>query len=189
MKFPPMTKRTWVITVSIIAQFILGFVLGVTLIAGVGSGIAYFYFVKMSSHVPTKPVFQEEKKSLPSTKKDAISKRSATQGAKEDSSITLESTTQPEAIPEQSPEPTPEPESIPEPESELPANAYFARVTWPQGLSLRAEPSLDAERIGGIGFNTKIIILEYSSDKKWQRVRIPGSQREGWVKAGNVKKD
>ena len=188
MKFPPMIKRNWVITASIIAQFILGFVLGVTLIAGVGAGIAYYYFVKMSSHVPTKPVFQEEKQSLPSTKKDAILKRSATRGAKEDSSITLESTTQPEAIAEPTPEPesTPKPEPISEPESELPPNAYFARVTWPQGLSLRAEPALDAERIGGIGFNAKIIILEYSSDKKWQRVRIPKSQREGWIKAGNT---
>ena len=206
-KFPPMTKRTWVNMVSSIFQFILGFVLGIALIAGVGAGIAYYYFKTMSSHVPTKPVYEEEKKSLPSTKQDSI--------AKKDSSITSESTIQPEAIPKPTPEleitpkleptpeleptselettpelePTSEPEPIPEPEPELPPNAYFARVTWPQGLSLRAEPSLDAERIGGIDFNARIIILEDSSDKKWQRIRIPESQREAWVKAGNVKKD
>ncbi len=184
-----MTKRTWVNIVSSIVQFILGFVLGVTLIAGVGAGIAYYYFATMSSHVPKKPVYEEEKKSLSSAKQDAI--------ATKDSSITSESTTQPEAIPKPTPEleatpepiPEPEPEPISEPEPELPPNAYFARVTWPQGLSLRAEPSLNAERIGGIGFNARIIILENSSDKKWQRIRIPESQREGWVKAGNVKKD
>ena len=170
-----MTKRTWVDTISSIFQFILGFVLGVTLIATVGAGIAYFYFSKMSSHVPTKPVYEEEKQPLASSEQDSI--------AEEDSSITPESTTEAAAIPE----PTPEPEPIPEPE--LPPNAYFARVTWPQGLSLRAEPSIDAERVGGIGYNARIIILEESSDKKWQRIRIPESQQEAWVKAGNVKKD
>ena len=172
-----MTKRTWVSTISSIFQFILGFILGVTLIAGIGAGIAYYYFTKMSSHVPKKPVYEEETKPLPSTQKDAI--------AQENSPITPKSTTEPKLIPEA----TPETEPIPEPEPELPPNAYFARVTWPQGLSLRAEPSLNAERIGGIGFNAKIIILESSSDKKWQKIRIPDSQREGWVKAGNVKKE
>ena len=182
-----MTKRTWVSTISSIVQFILGFILGVALIAAVGAGIAYYYFTKMSSHVPKKPVYEEETKSFSSNQKDTV--------PKENSSITPESTTEPKLIPkatpepEPIPEPEPEPETIPEPEPELPPNAYFARVTWPQGLSLRAEPSLDAERIGGIGFNAKIIILEYSSDKKWQRIRIPESQREGWVKAGNVKKE
>ncbi len=186
-KFLPMTKRTWVNIVSSIFQFLLGFVLGVTLIAGVGAGIAYFYFTRMSSHTPTKPVYEEEKPPLPKTPKDAISKSNST--------VTSEATKPPEAKPEETAvaEPTPEPEPIPEPEPEpepeLPPNAYYARVTWPQGLSLRAEPSLDAERVGGIGFNQRIIILEDSSDKKWQRIRIPESQREAWVKAGNVKKD
>ncbi|WP_040897897.1 SH3 domain-containing protein [Xenococcus sp. PCC 7305] len=168
-----MTKQqTWVSTISSIFQFILGFVLGVALIAGIGAGAAYFYFTKMSSHTPTKPAF-EEAEPLPLPEQDAI--------AKSDSAPTSETAAQPE--------PTPEPEPIPEPEPELPANAYFARVTWPQGLSLRAEPSLDAERVGGIGYNARIIILEDSSDKKWQRIRIPESQREAWVKAGNVEKE
>lgn len=172
-----MTKRTWVSLVSSIFQFLLGFALGVTLIAGVGAGIAYFYFTKMSSHAPTKPVYEEEKEPLPSSEQEAV--------AKKDPAITPESTPKPEVIAE----PEPKPEPVPEPELELPPNAYFARVTWPQGLSLRAEPSLNAERIGGIGFNARIIILEYSSDKQWQRIIIPESQREGWVKAGNVKRD
>ena len=176
-----MTKRTWVSTTSTIFQFILGFILGVALIASVGAGVAYFYFTRMSSHTPTKPVFEEETKSPPSPQQDEI--------AEADSAITPELTTQPEAIPETTPEPEPIPEPEPEPEPELPPNAYFARVTWPQGLSLRAEPSLDAERVGGIGYNARIIILEYSSDQKWQRIRIPESQQEAWVKAGNVEKD
>ncbi|MEM9271987.1 MAG: SH3 domain-containing protein [Cyanobacteria bacterium P01_F01_bin.143] len=162
-----MTKQTWVSTISSIFQFIIGFILGVTLIAGVGAGMAYWYFTKMSAHTPTKPVFEDETKLLPS--------------AQEDSEVAAES-----IVPSET---TPEPEPIPEPEPELPPNAYFARVTWPQGLSLRAEPALDAERIGGIDYNARIIILEESSDKRWQRVRIPETQREAWVKAGNVEKE
>lgn len=172
-----MIKRTWVNTLSSILQFILGFVLGVALIASVGAGIAYVYFSKMSSHVPTKPVYEEETTPPPSSEQDAI--------AESDSSLPSESTTETEAIAES----TPEPEPIPEPEPELPPNAYFARVTWPQGLSLRAEPSTEAERVGGIGYNARIMILEESSDKKWQRIRVPESQQEAWVKAGNVKRD
>ena len=174
-----MTKHTWVSTASTIFQFILGFILGVALIASVGAGAAYYYFTKMSSHTPTKPVFEEETKLPPLAKEDEI--------VEQDAAVTLESTTKPEAAPETTPEPETIPE--PEPEPELPPNAYFARVTWPQGLSLRAEPSLNAERVGGIDYDARIIILEDSSDRKWQRIRIPESQQEAWVKAGNVKKE
>ncbi|MEC4895116.1 MAG: SH3 domain-containing protein [Oscillatoria sp. PMC 1051.18] len=70
----------------------------------------------------------------------------------------------------------------------LPPGAYQARVTWPQGLSLRDTPSEDANRIGGIAFNKEIIILEESDDQNWQKVRIPDTDEEGWVKGGNVEK-
>ncbi len=76
----------------------------------------------------------------------------------------------------------------PEPELQLPANSYYAVVTWPEGLSLRAEPSVDAERVGGIEYNSKIAILEDSNDGKWQRVMLPWNQQEGWVKGGNTKR-
>ena len=82
------------------------------------------------------------------------------------------------------------PEAEPEPEvdPELPPNAYRAVVTWPEGLSLRSEPSLDAGRIGGIGADATIIILEDSADGQWQRVRLPWSGQEGWVKGGNTER-
>ena len=74
------------------------------------------------------------------------------------------------------------------PEEQLEPGAYRAKVTWPQGLSLRAEPSLDAKRIGGIGYDWEVVVLRKSEDGKWQRVRIPRNNQIGWVKAGNVKK-
>ena len=75
-----------------------------------------------------------------------------------------------------------------EEEKPLPPGAYPATVTWPQGLILRAEPKVNAERRGGIGFIAKVIVLELSNDKSWQKIRIESSGKEAWVKAGNTKK-
>jgi hypothetical protein len=80
-----------------------------------------------------------------------------------------------------------EPETKPETE-DLPAGAYQAKVTWSTGLSLRSEPSTDAERIGGVDYNAELIILSTSNDNQWQKVRVPSSGQEGWVKSGNVEK-
>jgi hypothetical protein len=32
------------------------------------------------------------------------------------------------------------------------------------------------------------VVLEESSDKNWQKVRLEDGQQEGWVKAGNTKR-
>jgi hypothetical protein len=55
-------------------------------------------------------------------------------------------------------------------------------------LSLRAEPDSNAATIGGIAYDNEIIVLEETSDKKWQKVRIPWSEQEGWVRGGNTEK-
>jgi hypothetical protein len=31
-------------------------------------------------------------------------------------------------------------------------------------------------------------VLEESEDKLWQKIRLPKSDREGWIKAGNIRK-
>ena len=173
-----MTKSIFLRRLLATLQFVLGFIFGISLIAGVAASAGYLYFKKMST-VPEKPVFSEEMaKSIPTE----IEEQPATTPAET-------TTIEPEAPEPEAPEPeTPEPEA-PEPETpELPSNAYMAQVTWPQGLSLRSEPSLNAARVGGISYNAKIIILEDSADGKWQKVRLPWSEQEGWVKGGNTKR-
>ncbi|NDJ18659.1 SH3 domain-containing protein [Myxacorys almedinensis] len=66
----------------------------------------------------------------------------------------------------------------------LPSGATEARVTQPIGLILRDSP--DGEQIGGIEYNERVIVLETSQDGSWQKVRLRSSDKEGWVKAGNV---
>ncbi|MDB9530752.1 SH3 domain-containing protein, partial [Nodularia spumigena CS-1038] len=73
------------------------------------------------------------------------------------------------------------------PTDTLPPGAYRGRVTWPEGLSVRVEPSMDAERIAGVGVNEELIVLEESQDKNWQKIRTQGEQ-EGWIKIGNTER-
>jgi hypothetical protein len=82
-----------------------------------------------------------------------------------------------QSTPSQTPSPSP-----------LEPGAYKARVIWQQGLSLRAEPSYDAERIGGLDYNQQIVVLEESADKSWQKVRLADGEQEGWIKSGNTER-
>lgn len=165
-----MTKSIFLKRLSATVQFILGFALGISLIAGISGSLVFAYYKKMSV-LPKKPVFSEAE----------VSTEAKTPNPSQTEIESLESTTESE------PEPTPVVEAPP-PEIELPPNAYRATVTWPEGLSLRAEPDVDAERVGGIETKATIFILEDSADGKWQRVQLPWNGQSGWVKAGNTKK-
>ncbi|MCT7962468.1 SH3 domain-containing protein [Laspinema sp. D1] len=70
----------------------------------------------------------------------------------------------------------------------LPANAYRAKVIWPDGLILRDRPGYEANSIGGLDFNAQVVVLETSSDKEWEKVRIEGSGQDGWIKGGNTER-
>ena len=161
-----MTKSIILQRISATIQFILGFLIGISLIVGVSGGLVFAYYKKMSV-LPSKPNFP----AAPASSESASPKKDSSTIEPLESNTTLEA----------------EPEAEPE-EVELPPNAYYAKVTWPQGLSLRSDPDLNAGRIGGIGFEETIMILEDSADGKWQRVKLPWSGQEGWVKAGNVER-
>ncbi len=145
-------------------QFIFGFVVGVAILAGGSAFLGFYLFSKMSG-TPARPIFAEE---LPQEETAATENPSPVQSSASEPAATDNFTSQPEP--------------------DLEPGAYKARVTWPRGLILRDSASADAERIGGVGFNWEIVIIEESRDGKWQRVRIPSSGQKGWVKAGNVEK-
>jgi Bacterial SH3 domain len=174
MNEPETTKQNWVNAISNVFQFILGFFLGVALIAGSAVAVAYYYFTKVSSTVPEKPVYTEET----SPKAQVV---------EETTEATIKSTEKESQVENVAPVSS-ETETESTTEENIPDGAYYATVTWSEGLSLRAEPNVNAAKIGGIDYNSKILILEESSDKQWQKVQIPWSQQEGWVKAGNVER-
>lgn len=167
-----MTKSIFLKRLSATVQFILGFALGISLIVGISGAFVFAYYKKMSI-LPKKPVFSEA----------TVLEESAVEPTDIEP---LESNTTPEEVAEaEAPE---KPKPVIKPEEKLPPNAYRATVTWPQGLSLRAEPDINGGRIGGIETKANIIILEDSADGKWQRVRLPWSNQEGWVKGGNTQR-
>lgn len=145
---------------SSIIQFIIGFFLGIAILAGGTTAFAYVFFTKMTNN-PPKPTFSEEK--------------------------TAKATNTPENSTATSSQPQEKAAATQEPEN-LPPGAYKARVSWADGLSLRSEASREAERIGGIAYNAEIVVLEESEDKQWQKVRLLEGTQEGWIKAGNIEK-
>ena len=152
-------------------QFIIGFFLGVLLLAGGAAAIGFVFFSRFNAP-PPKPIFAEEKES---EKTSANNQPAASQPEK--STISKEKT-----------EPKPTASAQNTEEEALPSGSYKARVTWSTGLSLRSRPSRGAERIGGVDYNTELIILEKSRDGEWEKVRLVNGTQEGWVKAGNVEK-
>ncbi|BAZ45957.1 SH3 type 3 domain-containing protein [Chondrocystis sp. NIES-4102] len=167
-----MTKSIFLQRLSTTVQFILGFFLGISLIAGISGTIIFAYYKKMSV-LPKKPIFSE----VASTTTSKSQKNTTTEIEPVESNTLPNEQEQLETTSANNLE-----------ELELPANAYRAVVTWPEGLSLRAEPEQDAERIGGIAYQQNIIVLEDTTDGQWQRVKIPESEQEGWVKGGNTER-
>jgi Bacterial SH3 domain len=161
--------------ISNVLKYILGIFLAIVVLIGGGAGTA-LYMMNRTAVPPTKPIFANDS---PEIKAQAPKTPGASPVL---TPIPVEAQTpKPNATPTLSPDTT-------ESTKPLPPGAYPARVSWSQGLILRAEAKLDAERVGGISFNQKIIVLEESPDKVWQKIRIEGSDTEGWVKAGNTKK-
>jgi hypothetical protein len=162
--------------ISNLFKFILGFLLAMAIL--VGSGVATaLYFMNRSALAPPKPVYANDS---PQVKAQAPKTPAPN----------AQATSQPDsATPEATPTPTPTATEKPQTDEAtkpLPPGAFPARVTWSQGLSLRSEPKAESERVGGAGFNQKVIVLEESDDKVWKKIRIEGSNQEGWVKAGNL---
>jgi hypothetical protein len=153
------------------AQFILGFFLGVFILTGTGAAAAYFFLNRMSD-TPPEPVYSEKNPPEPEPKEESASSESENQSATNTTPV--------------EPEPEPEPEEEKTIAERFGEQAYEAQVTWPSGLSLRSNPSLDASRVGGVYYEDRLVIIETQGD--WQRVYVPESAQQAWVKAGNVEK-
>jgi Bacterial SH3 domain len=144
-----------------IFKFLVGFLLAIVLMAGASVAAALYFAAKLTT-VPERPVFSNDK--------------TAAQIAGAGPKSTAKAS--PVSISSDSPSPKP-----------LEPGAYRAIVTQPIGLILRDTANRDSNRIGGVGYKEKVVVLEDSPDKEWQRIRIEdGGSREGWVKGGNTEK-
>ncbi|MBW4487034.1 MAG: SH3 domain-containing protein [Trichocoleus desertorum ATA4-8-CV12] len=142
-------------------KFLLGFALAIALL-GLGGVVAARYFVTKLTAPPPRPTFANDK---PAATKAAV----AASGASGNTAA-------------------PQGDSSTAPTPALEPGAYQARVVQPIGLILRDGPGSNSNQIGGIEYNSRVVVLEESPDKVWQRVRIEDSDRTGWVKAGNTER-
>lgn len=146
-----------------LVKLFLGFIIAIVLLIS-GSVALALIFINRASSPPPKPIFANDSSAVKKAANISKPKTSAPVASKKPVSTS---------------KPSPSP---------LASGNYPARVTWNQGLSLRAEPSLEAERIDSLDYNQKIVVLEQSKDEKWQKVRLEDSELEGWVKAGNTER-
>jgi hypothetical protein len=154
-------------TLAGVAKFVLGVAIAIAILIGGSAAVALYFMYRVATH-PPKPIFANEQvnqkpKAAPALKQQAQPDKPTT--ARAETPVEETKSTEP-----------------------LEPGTYRARVTWEQGLSLRAEPGANAERIGGLDYNQQIVVLEESPDKHWQKVRLADSDREGWIKAGNIEK-
>lgn len=158
-------------------QFMVGFVMGVAILVGGATAVAYMLLSGMNSN-PPKPVFTEEKKE--ETKEEKAAKPIPTTPVQEQPQAEVKESAKAAPAPKASPKPSPEARK-----KETKSEGYQARVTWQSGLSLRSEPTSESTRLGGLDYNTKVSVVGTSSDGQWHRVRLSDG-REGWIKAGNI---
>lgn len=148
-----------------VAKFLLGVSLAIAIMIGGSVVVALYFMYKVTSH-PPKPVFANEKV------------------AKVEKASTKNTAQPPPPAKQPNTQPTPSPTPSASPSE---PGAYKARVIWEQGLSLRTEPSLDAERMKLLDYDQQIVVLEESADKNWQKVRLADGE-QGWIKAGNIER-
>lgn len=141
-------------------KFLVGFLLAIVLMAGASVAAALYFAAKLTT-VPERPVFSNDK--------TAAQIAGAGPGSTAKASPVSTSSDSPSA-------------------KSLEPGAYRAMVTQPIGLILRDTANRDSNRIGGVGYKEKVVVLEDSPDKEWQRIRVEDGNREGWVKGGNTEK-
>jgi hypothetical protein len=131
-----------------------GCLVAIVLILGGGFFVAQ-YLIGQFTAPPPKPLFANDKK--PTVAPAAIAPK-------------------PKPSP---PPPTPSVTPSPKPTE----TDYPAIVTLSGGLTIRANPNQQSERVGGVDFDEEVIVLEETPDQEWQRVRVKASNVEGWIKS------
>ncbi len=68
------------------------------------------------------------------------------------------------------------------------ASLYKGRIIAIKGVSLRAEPNINADEVSGIVYNEEVTIIEENSEKNWVKVKGKEKDQIGWVKIRNIEK-
>ncbi len=83
---------------------------------------------------------------------------------------------------------TKSPSPLPNAIQKLAPEAYNAKVTGQNGLSLQKEADPNAEKLSSLALNDKVAIVKTSDDGKWVLVQPEKDNIQGWIEAANVQK-
>lgn len=165
-----------------LSKLVLGVVIALALLSMAGVATARYFMARLAV-LPPKPLYGDE---LPAPPAEPVA--TPTEAA-----APPEAAPAPEAEPPAEPpaEPAAAPEAEPTEEptaEELPPGSYRALVVQPIGLIVRSGPGTEHGQVGGVDYNAELVVLEEPAGQGWIKVRVTATGAEGWVKAGNVRR-
>ncbi|WP_017296516.1 SH3 domain-containing protein [Nodosilinea nodulosa] len=152
-----------------LSKLVLGVAIALILLSMAGVATAR-YFMGRLSVLPPKPLYGDE---MPTPAAPGAAPEAAPEAA----------------APGVEPPPAPAAEPPPPAEPALEPGAYKAVVIQPIGLVMREGPGLEFSQVGGVDVNEAVVVLEEPADKDWVKVRVVSNGQEGWVKAGNTRRE
>lgn len=158
-----------------LSKLVLGVVIALALLSMAGVATARYFMARLAV-LPPKPLYGDELPTPPTMPVVAPAEEAAAPPA---------SAPDPEATPTADPNATPE--SAPSAEN-LPPGSYRAVVVQPIGLIIRSGPGTDHGQVGGVDYNAELVVLEEPAGQGWMKVRAVATGEEGWVKAGNTRR-
>lgn len=152
----------------ILSKLILGTVLALVLVSLAGVVTARYLMGRLAV-LPAKPLYGDEQS--PAT-------------------TTAPNPTPPVMTAEPAPvvTPPPNPTAPPADAPAVPTDSYEAVVNQPIGLVLREGPGTDRPQLGGLDYNQTVVVLDETTAQAWVKVRVSATGQEGWVKAGNLRR-
>lgn len=160
-----------------LSKLILGMVVALALLSMAGVATARYFMARLAV-LPPKPLYGDELPAPPPPEPVAADPTAAPPA---------------EAAPAAAPPAAPPAEVAPAPEPEptaeaLPPGSYQAVVSQPIGLIIRSGPGTEHGQVGGVDYNAAVVVLEEPAGQGWIKVRVASSGAEGWVKAGNIRR-
>ncbi len=165
-----------------LSKLILGVTIALALLSMAGVATARYFMARLAV-LPPKPLYGQELPAAPAPAPavPAAAPAAPPAAAPDPAAAAPAATPAPEAAAET---PTP-PEAA---AAELPPGSYQAVVTQPIGLIIRSGPGTEHGQVGGVDYNAELIVLEEPADQGWIKVRVASTGAEGWVKAGNTRR-
>ncbi len=162
-----------------LSKLVLGIVIALAMLSIAGVATARYFMAKLAVP-PPKPLYGSELPAPPPPDSTAEAP-GATPPAEAAPDPTIEAS--PAVVEPVATDPTPVATDEP-----LPPGSYAAVVSQPIGLVIRSGPGTEHGQVGGVDYNAEIVVLEEPAGQGWIKVRVAASGAEGWVKAGNIRR-